>query len=213
MYSKSSDFIKILVILLIGVFPIRAFAFDLYEDNDTVDVWELTFEENINYPQVPTSIQSIVKKCIKKEYQNLQKKGLKVKLVRNDEVILVSLPIDTFFKNNDVENILQGGEEYLRYFSNYLRIKELYRVVFCVHHDNSLDGESADNFTNERVLTLADWMQENCVNGINVVPYSMGNEYPIVSNSTKEGRKKNRRLDVYIFPGKTMLDIAKDNKL
>ena len=63
------------------------------------------------------------------------------------------------------------------------------------------------------MLTLADWMQENCVNGINVVPYSMGNEYPIVSNSTKEGRKKNRRLDVYIFPGKTMLDIAKDNKL
>ena len=100
-----------MVVLLIGVFPIRAFAFDLYEDNDTVDIWELTFEENINYPQVPTSIQSIVKKCIKKEYQNLQKKGLKVKLVRNDEVILVSLPIDTFFKNNDVENILQGGEE------------------------------------------------------------------------------------------------------
>ena len=196
-----------------GVFPIGMFGFNLYEDNDTVDVWELTFEENINYPPVPASVQSIVKKYIYKEYQNLQKKGLKVKLIRDDEAILISLPIDDFFKNNDVENILRCGEEYLKYFSNYLKIKELYRIVFCVHHDNSLNGENADNLTNERVLTLVDWMINNCVNGSNIVPYSMGNEYPITSNMTKEGRKKNRRLDVYIFPGKTMLDIAKDNKL
>ena len=55
-----------------GVFPIGMFGFNLYEDNDTVDVWELTFEENINYPPVPASVQSIVKKYIYKEYQNLQ---------------------------------------------------------------------------------------------------------------------------------------------
>lgn len=196
-----------------GVFPISMLGFNLYEDNDTVDVWELTFEENINYPPVPASVQSIVKKYIKKEYQNLQKKGFKVKLIRKDEAILISLPIDVFFKNNDVENILKSGEDNLKYFSNYLKIKELYRVVFCVHHDNSLNSEDADNLTNERVLTLVDWMINNCVNGNNVVPYSMGNEYPIASNMTKEGRKKNRRLDMYIFPGKTMIDIAKDNKL
>ena len=71
MCSKSSYLIKILIILLMGVFPIGMFGFNLYEDNDTVDVWELTFEENINYPPVPASVQSIVKKYIYKLPCNL----------------------------------------------------------------------------------------------------------------------------------------------
>ena len=205
--------VNLIVLILLGCCPNTAYSFNLFEDKEDVDVWDLTLEESVLYPNVPNIISDKIKQNISREYAFLKKEGYNVKLVRDNEGILLSIPIDNLFKANSSENILSSGEKYLNPLLRYLRIKEMYRMLFCVHHDNTLESTTADNITYERVLTLADWMILKNSNGKNIVPYSMGNYYPIASNKTKEGRKKNRRLDIYILPGKTMIDLALDNKL
>ena len=203
----------VVILILLGCFPNNMYSFNLLEDTDEIDIWDLTFEESVLYPSVPSKISNEIKQNISREYSFLKKEGYNVKLVRNDDVILISIPIDYLFKANSNEKILSSGERYLNPLLRYVRIKEMYRMLFCVHHDNTLDEITTENITNERVLTLVDWMILKNNNGKNIVPYSMGSDYPVALNSTKEGRYKNRRLDIYILPGKTMIDLALDNKL
>lgn len=203
----------VVILILLGCSPSNIYSFNLLEDTDEIDIWDLTFEESVLYPSVPSKISNEIKQNISREYSFLKKEGYNVKLVRNDDVILISIPIDYLFKVNSNEKILSSGERYLNPLLRYVRIKEMYRMLFCVHHDNTLDNTMADNITNERVLTLVDWMTLKNNNGKNIIPYSMGCDYPIALNSTKEGQNKNRRLDIYILPGKTMIDLALDNKL
>ena len=38
----------------------------------------------------------------------------------------------------------------------------------------------------------------------------MGNDDPLTSDKSKKGQKKNRRLDVYILPGKYIIKYVKE---
>lgn len=200
-------------VVFICFIPFQSNAFDLVEETDNIDVWSLTAEENIKYPVVPNNVVASIKQNINYQYNNLKELGYNVRLVRNNEVIMITIPIDNLFKTNVYDEILQQGKRKLEPILPFFRIKEMYRVVFLLHHDNSLSPKDADFITNERVLTLSEWFIDKNNNAKNIIPYSMGVDYPIVTEASKIGREKNRRLEIFILPGQTMIDLAKDNKL
>lgn len=203
-------FISVVYIIFISL---QSNAFELVEDTDTIDIWSLSVEENIKYPVVPNDVVAVVKQNINCQYNILKKLGYNVRLVRNNEVIMITIPIDNLFKANVYNEILQQGKKKLEPILPFLRIKEMYRVVLLLHHDNSLSPKDADFITNERVLTLSEWFIAKNNNARNIIPYSMGVDYPVTTNTSKTGREKNRRLEIFILPGQTMIDLAKDNKL
>ena len=41
----------------------------------------------------------------------------------------------------------------------------------------------------------------------------MGDEMPLVPNNSMSNREKNRRLEVYLVPGKKMLEMAKKGRI
>ena len=41
----------------------------------------------------------------------------------------------------------------------------------------------------------------------------MGNDELLTSDKSKKGQKMNRRLEIYIIPGKLMIELATENKL
>lgn len=188
-------------------------AFELIEDSDSIDVWSLTVDENIKYPVVPNEVTNIVQCNIKKQYINLKKLGYNISLVRNNEAIMITIPIDNLFDSNTYNEISYQAKSYLEPILPFFRIKEMYRVVFLLHHDNSLCSKDADYITNERVLTLSEWFVSKCSNAKSLIPYSMGADFPIAAESTHKVNERNRRLEIFILPGQTMIDLAKDNKL
>ena len=201
------------VVLLI---PHESFALDLTIDIDSIDgidVWDLAIEENVNYPIVPQQMQSQISQHIKTQYEYLKSKGYSIKLIRNNEVLMITIPIDSLFRTNMYNYIKKSGEESLCPLIQYLKIKEMYRMILAVHHDDTLSSESADILTYERVLYLIDWLSSKTANANDVIPYSMGNAYPITSDKSSYGREKNRRLEIFIVPGKTMLELADEKKL
>ena len=203
-------FISVVLIIFISL---QSNAFELVEDTDTIDVWSLSVEENIKYPIVPNDVVALVKQNINYQYNNLKELGYNVRLVRNNEVIMITIPIDNLFLSNVYSEILPHGKKRLEPILSIFRIKEMYRVVLLLHHDNSLNPQDADFITNERVLTLSEWFIAKNNNAKNIIPYSMGVDYPITTDTSKKGRAKNRRLEIFILPGQTMIDLAKDNKL
>ena len=213
MNFKNNHIIFLILMLIMQTSHCFAFEFTEDKDIDEEDVWELNLEDNISYPSIPESLHSVIKKNIEKQYKNLKKQGYNVSQVRNDEVIKIVLSVDEIFKTNTSEVSAHNCEKYLNPIIPYLKITDLYRVIFTIHHDNSLNSSDADKLTQARVFSVIDWLQLKHQNAKNIIPYSMGNEDPITMDRSKKAQKKNRRLEIYIIPGKLMVELANENKL
>ena len=70
-----------------------------------------------------------------------------------------------------------------------------------------------DYITEERAASVFDWFASQGVETKYLFPYAMGDEMPLVRNNSMENRDKNRRLEVYLMPGKKMLDLAKKGRI
>lgn len=219
-FNVAKSIVPLCFLLLSSLIRVQAFELIEDADPDETDVWELTLEENVNYPKIPGDVSKKVKSLINTQYTQLQakykdykKQGFDVRLKRNDEVIKVTMPADQFFGKNAYNFNTKNGERYFAPLLPYLRIKEFYRVVISIHHDNSLSDNEANELTYNRVLSLTDWLSYKSANALGIVPYSMGNDYPVSRDNSSKSRAKNRRIEIFIFPGKTMIDLAKENKL
>ena len=64
----------------------------------------------------------------------------------------------------------------------------------------------ACNFSNY-MYTLADWIKDNAACSDYVIPYAMGADDPLPNtpNNSVDNREKNRRLEIYLVPGKSMI--------
>ena len=191
----------IFLILMLIIQTSHCYAFEFTEDKGfEEDVWELNFGENLLYPSIPTPLHSVISNNIETQYKKLKKQGYNVTLERNGEVIRIVLSADELFKSNTSEIIPQNCSKYLYPIIPYLKITDLYRVIFTMHHDNSLNSEDADQLTNTRVYSVIDWLLLKHQNAKNIIPYSMGNEEPISTDRSKKAQKKNRRFEIYIIP-------------
>jgi len=72
------------------------------------------------------------------------------------------------------------------------------------HTDNQPIQHSgwADNhaLSVARANAVADYLLDKGVDGSRLIPVGYGEEYPIASNDTPEGRQKNRRVEIIILP-------------
>ena len=203
---------SIFVILFVALIYSSACAFDFTEDVDPneIDVWDLVLEENLNYPPIPSDVVSEIRQIIKSDYTKLKKLGYDVSLIRNDEVIKITISIDNLFEFDSSEFLVEDGAKYFEPLIPYIRVTDAYRVIMVAHHDFSLESEEAEELTYNRVINIIKWLKTKHANAKNIIPYSMGNDDPLTSDKSKKGQKKNRRLDVYILPGKYIIKYVKE---
>ena len=92
----------------------------------------------------------------------------------------------------------------------YLKDPDMYRVLMVMHTDNTGSEKYRDYITEGNVrLPSSIGLPLQGVETKYLFPYAMGDEMPLVRNNSMENRDKNRRLEVYLMPGKKMLDLAK----
>ena len=172
------------------------------------DIYEMSLDENLETPEIKNSKHA-------DKVQNFQydmavafkKSNYEVEVMRDNEVIVITIPASQLFEANDTV-LTQIGETQLKPFLRMLKNPGFYKLLLVMHSDNTGSSQYTLNLTRQRVNAIFDWFDENGSVDY-VVPYALGETDPIVENNSVENRKRNRRLEIYLVPEKTMLQQAK----
>ena len=195
--------------------PESAQTLDRDEDLD-----ELTLPEMINSVPLDKKSADLIRKFQDKEGRNrlhnkeynTQKNGCTVETYRNKEVLLITIPASQLFGPNE-KKLRSDAGQLLAPIKRYLKDPDMYRVLLVMHTDNTGSEKYRDTLTEERSTALFDWFADQGVNTHFLFPYAMGDEMPLVENNSMTNRAVNRRLEVYLVPGKKMLEQAKKGRI
>lgn len=127
---------------------------------------------------------------------------------RNKEVLLITIPAHLLFGPNEID-LSKTAAEYLTPIKRYLKDPDMYRVLLVMHTDNTGSESYRDEITEDRVNAVFDWFDNQGVDTKFLFSYAMSDEMPLVPNNSMTNRDKNRRLEIYLMPGKKMVDQAK----
>jgi outer membrane protein OmpA-like peptidoglycan-associated protein len=175
---------------------------------DEEDIYELSLDENLVTPEIKNEKQA--DKIQDFQYDMavaFKKSNYDVEIMRDNEVIVVTIPASLLFEPNDTV-LTSLGESQLKPFLRMIKNPGFYKMLLVMHSDNTGSSEYTLNLSRQRVNTIFDWFDEDASVDY-VVPYALGETDPIVDNNSVENRKRNRRLEIYLVPEKTMLQQAK----
>ena len=197
--------------------------------NETLDdLYNRSLEENINNPKVGNQKAKI------REYQNIQAKKLinskyNAETFRNGEVVIVTIPASDLFYPNETALKPTAGKV-LRKFVEFLNVRDFYRMILAMHSDNTGSEEYTENLTSMRVVAVLEWFKKEVTKNKDgvyqntpesqakadyIIPYAMGASDPLpdTPNNSVDNREKNRRLEIYLVPGKQMIKKASKGQL
>lgn len=203
--------IKQLIILILF-----CFAISLPQASEAkkkvVDIYDLTLDENLLYPEINNDRQSVRVQ----DYQYdmalaLKKKKFTVELMRDNEVIVITMPAGQLFNPNDT-TLTELGKLSLRPLLPLLQNPGFYKMLLVMHSDNTGSDVYTRDLTSTRVNAVYDWIDANASVDF-VVPYALGASDPIVDNNSIDNRKRNRRLEIYLVPGEVMINQAKKGRI
>ncbi|MCH5222955.1 MAG: OmpA family protein [Muribaculaceae bacterium] len=189
------------------------------EDNSRIEeLDDLTFIEMINSVDVGNT-SALIQKFQAKEGKNKllnskfdQKNECTIEAFRNKEVLLITIPAHLLFDPNDTE-LNDNASKYLTYFKRYLKEPDMFRVLLVMHTDNTGSEEYRDILTMDRVNAVFDWFEEAGCNTQYLFSYALGDQMPLKPNNSMENRRDNRRLEIYLVPGKKMVEQAKKGRI
>lgn len=180
---------------------------------------ELSFREMINSVELDEKSANLIRKFQEKEGRTRlynkeynAKNSSMVETYRNKEVLLVTIPASKLFAPNEVE-VRKDASSLLAPLKRYLREPDMYRVLLVMHTDNTGSEKYREHITEERSTALFDWFVKEGCDTRYLFSYAYGDDMQLVENNSLTNREKNRRLEVYLVPGKKMLEQAKKGRI
>ena len=148
------------------------------------------------------------KKLINSTYE--PSTGCNVETYRNGEVIIITIPARLLFVPNSTE-LTAEADQWLKPLKKYAMASkpDFFRMLLVMHTDNTGSQAYTDDLSLRRVDAIFEEMGELDFDTSYIFPTAAGATDPLFPNNTMEGRDSNRRLEVYLIPGKGMQDAAK----
>lgn len=180
---------------------------------------ELSFSEMINSVELDAKSADLIRKFQEKEGRTRlynkeynSRNSSMVETYRNKEVLLVTIPASKLFAPNEVE-VRKDAAHLLAPLKRYLKEPDMYRVLLVMHTDNTGSEKYREHITEERSTALFDWFVDEGCDTRYLFSYAYSDDMPLEENNSLENREKNRRLEVYLVPGKKMLEQAKKGRI
>lgn len=173
-----------------------------------VDIYELSLDDNLETPVAENDL--VAQRVVEFQYDiavSLKKHDLDVELMRDNQVIVITIPASTLFASNDTA-LTNTGKSILKPLLPFVKTPGLYKLLLVMHSDDTGSSTYTMELTRSRVNSVFDWMEMNASVDF-VVPYALGDTDPVVNNNSIENRKRNRRLEIYLVPEEAMLTLAK----
>lgn len=188
------------------------------DENRVENLDDLSFTEMINSVPLDKKSSQLIQKLQDKEGRNRHSKeyspktGCTVETYRNKEVLLITIPASKLFAPNEVE-VRKDAAALLTPIKRYLKDADMYRVLLVMHTDNTGSDKYREHITEERGNALFDWFADQGVDTRYLFSYALADDMPLVENNSMTNRAKNRRLEIYLVPGKKMLEQAKKGRI
>lgn len=197
-------FLLVLTLLMVGQQPLDA--------KDDYDIYDLSLDENLDLPEIKNEKQA--DKIQDYQYDiaiGFKQSNYEVEVMRDGEVIVITIPASQLFDANDTV-LNKVGVELLKPFLRMIKNPGFYKMLLVMHSDDTGSEYYTLNLSRQRVNAIFDWFEENGSVDY-VVPYALGDTDPLVDNNSVENRKRNRRLEIYLVPEKTMIQQAKKGNI
>ena len=185
---------------------------DPYDGYDEILFMDMDLDQNIETPKLQDAERKAVKKHMSRMANELAHARYVVDLDRDGEVVVVTIPTDDLFLPNDTL-LSPKAEVKLKPLLKYLSDPGLFKVVYTIHTDDTGSPDYLFDLSQQRVNSVYDWMLDFVSEDQVIIPYSMGDIDPVETNSTRVGRRANRRLEFYFIPGPEMILKARKGKL
>lgn len=140
------------------------------------------------------------KEKIKKEmFDKFKKQESDLTIKKSDEGVIIEFK-DVYFKY-DSALLTKTAKKKLNKISTILKNYKDYNVIIKGHTDNFGSKEYNQKLSEKRALNVLKYLLKEKAFNIKQGSYKgYGEEKPIADNSTKEGRQKNRRVEIFINP-------------
>lgn len=167
------------------------------------DPMDLDIEQNIGTPEVPSRSREKVKKSVADLLRQFRKLGLSSGLVRDEEVLMLSIPCDKLFHTGTAQ-LTGNGKKTVSYLKGVAAAPRLYKIIIAVHTDDTGDDTYSYKLSEDRANAIDDYLIELTGADINSVPYGIGFDQPIKDNNSRKSRAENRRTEIYLVPLKDL---------
>ena len=197
--------------LAVMALMMAASPLSLYASGDE-DIYDMSLDDNWLTPEIKNDKQAAKIQDFQYEMAvHFKQANYDVEVMRDNEVIVITIPASVLFEPNDTV-LSKLGETQLQPFLTMLKNPGFYKMLLVMHSDDTGSEAYTLNLTRQRVNNIFDWFEENGSVDY-VVPYALGDTDPIVKNDSVENRKRNRRLEIYLVPEKTMIQQAKKGSI
>lgn len=177
-------------------FPSRA----ANSHQEPVDIFELSIGDNLKTPAIPQKKKDDVRRAINELARKIAGTGLETSLVRDGEVVEVTIPCSVLFAPNSTE-LKASAAAKLNPLVKYVLRKDLYKVLIAVHSDDTGDDVYCETLTADRANNIDEFFyRANGNSDTGCVPYGLGADEPAGANNSMRSREKNRRVEIYFVP-------------
>ena len=189
----------------------EVFYTDPYEGFNVETFMDMDFEPNLATPLVPDKEKAAVRR-----YMSAVAKGLRgqfsVDLMRDGEVIVVTIPTDNLFLPNDTL-LNESAEQIIKPLFSLMTDPMKYKIVAAVHTDDTGNALYHERLSTARLYSIYDLFLDMIDTGnispdIVLIPYAMGADDPVEENDTWRHRAANRRLELFFIPGPSLIEQA-----
>ena len=185
---------------------------DPYRGYDETVYMDMELEDNLKAPTVSKNEHNAVKSYMTRLGKDLAKKNYIVDLMRDDEVVLVTIPSDDIFLPYDTL-LSPAAPAKLAPIISLLSDPYMFKVVYAVHTDNTGSPTYNMRLSHQRNNSIYDWLLEKISEDQIVIPYEYGDTDPLGPNDSREGRKENRRVEIFLIPGPKLISSAQKGML
>jgi len=128
-----------------------------------------------------------------------QLRGTGVSVTRRGDEIILNMPGNVTF---DVDSAGLKPQFFEVLDSVALVVKEFDRTVLIVdgHTDSTGSAEHNHELSRRRADTVARYIINQGVAPVRIESYGYGEQYPVATNNTPEGRNQNRRVELTLMP-------------
>lgn len=176
------------------------------------EIIDFSIDENLQHPEIPKRKTELARSAMVYLSRTFQSKGMDTDLSeREGLVLIVTLPASELFAANDTI-VMPAASKWLADLATPLQTPDKYKMLIAVHSDNTGSEEYLYGLTRARADALVRWFGAAGVSTDGIVPYGLGFDEPLNSESSRKGRAANRRVEFYYVPGPMMFEDLKSKK-
>lgn len=168
-------------------------------------------DTELNRPAIPSKQVSRIRSLMDAESQDLIDRGYNVELIRNQEVIAVTIPLDNLYAPNRVD-LSATAYDLLKPFTDFTRHYGKFKIILAVHSDNTGSAAYKNWLCEQRIISLYDYFDTHGSTPGMVFGYPMADQQPLADNDSYANRVLNRRLEIFIVPGPQLITETKGRK-